>query len=37
MARNTKPDYTLAKCEFDVRKDFERNKPNLGLTPQQVA
>lgn len=37
MARNTKPDHTLARCEFDVRKDFERTKPNLGLTPQQVA
>ena len=37
MARNTKPDYTLATCEFDIQKDFERTKPNLGLTPQQVA
>ncbi len=37
MARNTKPDYKSVKCDFDVRKDFERTKPNLGLTPQQVA
>jgi hypothetical protein len=37
MARNTKPDYKSVKCEFDVQKDFERTKPNLGLTPQQVA
>ena len=25
------------ECNFDVQKDFERTKPNLGLTPQQVA
>jgi hypothetical protein len=37
MARNTKPDYKSVTCEFDVQKDFERTKPNLGLTPQQVA
>lgn len=37
MARNTKPDYKCVECNFDVQKDFERTKPNLGLTPQQVA
>ena len=37
MARNTKPDYNSVICVFDVRKDYERTKPNLGLTPQQVA
>lgn len=37
MARNTKPDYKCVECNFDVRKDYERTKPNLGLTPQQVA
>lgn len=37
MARNTKPDYKCVECNFDVLKDFERTKPNLGLTPQQVA
>ena len=37
MARNTKPDYKAVECNFDVQKDFERTKPNLGLTPQQVA
>ena len=37
MARNTKPDYKCIECNFDVQKDFERTKPNLGLTPQQVA
>lgn len=37
MARNTKPDYKCVECNFDIQKDFERTKPNLGLTPQQVA
>ena len=37
MARNTKPDYKSVECNFDVQRDFERTKPNLGLTPQQVA
>ena len=37
MARNTKPDYKCVECNFDVQKDFERTKPNLGLTPQQAA
>jgi len=37
MARNTKPDYKSVECNFDIQKDFERTKPNLGLTPQQVA
>lgn len=37
MARNTNPDFKSVTCKFDVQKDFERTKPNLGLTPQQVA
>lgn len=37
MARNTKPDYKTVACDFDIRKDYERTKPNLGLTPQQVS
>lgn len=37
MARNTKPDYRSTTCNFDVQRDYERTKPNLGLTPQQVA
>lgn len=37
MARNTKPDYKCVECNFNVQKDFERTKPNLGLTPRQVS
>lgn len=37
MARNTKPDFHTCKCDFDVRKDYEKTKPGLALTPQQVA
>jgi hypothetical protein len=37
MARNTKPDFSACVCKFDIHKDYERTKPNLALTPQQVA
>lgn len=36
MARNTKPEFNPTSCNFDVTKDFERTKPGLAITPEQV-
>lgn len=36
MCRITKPDYKTCECHFDIYKDFEKTKPNLAITPQQI-
>lgn len=36
MCRNTKPQFRLCECNFNVNTDYERTKPGLAITPSQI-